>query len=208
MLSPNVPPTSAAAELDSASVSTTLVTVAIPRNLGFGYLYYGLTRLYRPDIVVCIGSYRGFSPVCLALGLVDNWKGRCYFIDPGKVDQYWHEPGNVGRLQEVFGLHNRFEHLRKTSQEVIAEGCIQDPIDMLLIDGDHSYEAVKFDFELFGQQVPPGGLILLHDSINVGKGFTSWEVKQFLEAEVYGREEYETFTLPFSSGLTLVSKRK
>ncbi len=137
MLSPNVPPTSAAAELDSASVSTTLVTVA-----------------------------------------------------------------------KVFGLHNRFEHLRKTSQEVIAEGCIQDPIDMLLIDGDHSYEAVKFDFELFGQQVPPGGLILLHDSINVGKEFTSWEVKQFLEAEVYGREEYETFTLPFSSGLTLVSKRK
>jgi predicted O-methyltransferase YrrM len=175
-------------------------------NLGFGYLYYGLTRIYQPEVIVCIGSYRGFAPVCFAVGLVDNAKGMCYFIDPGKVDRYWHKPENVAQLERMFGLCGRWQHVRKTSQRVIAEGDIHGPIDLLLIDGDHSYAGVKFDFEHFGRQVRPGGLILLHDSITEGKGFTSWEVKKFLLAEVYGRAQYETFTLPYAAGLTLVRK--
>ncbi|MBC8075788.1 MAG: class I SAM-dependent methyltransferase, partial [Chloroflexales bacterium] len=44
-------------------------------NLGFGYLYYSLTRIYQPQTIVCIGSYRGFSPVCFTLGLGDNGSG-------------------------------------------------------------------------------------------------------------------------------------
>lgn len=179
-----------------------------PFNLGFGYLYYGMARIYKPEVIVCIGSYRGFSPICFALGLVDNQKGLCYFIDPGKVDHYWHDPENVAQLEQMFGLYGHWRHLRKTSQQVIAEGCIQGPIDMLFIDGDHSYEGVKFDFDHFGRQVRVGGLILLHDSINEGKGFTRWEVKKFLKTGVYGRAQYETFTLPFSAGLTLVKKLK
>lgn len=176
-------------------------------NLGFGYLYYGLTRLYQPETVVCIGSYRGFSTICMTLGLVDNQKGTCHFIDPGKVDGHWHDPQNVEHLAQRFNLGHRWKHQRKTSQEVIAQNSIPDTIDLLLIDGDHSYDGVKFDFDHFGSRVRPGGLILLHDSINEGRGFTPWEVKAFLEAEVYTRPEYEPFTFPLSAGLTLVRKR-
>jgi predicted O-methyltransferase YrrM len=175
-------------------------------NLGFGYLYYGLTRIYKPEVVVCIGSYRGFSPVCFAMALADNQKGKCYFIEPGKVDDYWHQSANTAWLERTFGIHGWWQHIRKTSQQVIAEGGIPEPIDVLLIDGDHSYEGVKFDFDHFGRQVRIGGLIFLHDSRNVGKGFTKWEVKKFLEAEVYGKATYQTFLLPFSAGLTLVQK--
>jgi predicted O-methyltransferase YrrM len=175
-------------------------------NLGFGYLYYGLTRLYQPEVVVCIGSYRGFSPVCFAMSLADNHKGFCYFIDPGKVDNYWHKPSNITWLERTFGIHGWWQHIRKTSQQVIDEGDIPHPIDILFIDGDHSYEGVKFDFDHFGPQVRVGGLILLHDSTNAGKGFTKWEVKKFLEAEVYGSAAYQPFVLPFAAGLTLVRK--
>lgn len=176
-------------------------------NLGYGYLYYGLTRIHKPEVVVCIGSYRGFAPICLALGLVDNQKGICYFIDPGKVDEYWHDPKNVAQIERTFALHDCWQHLCKSSQQVVAEGCLRDSIDILLIDGDHSYEGVKFDFDHFGHQVRTGGLILFHDSINEGKGFTEWEVKRFLESEVYSKpSQYETFTFPFSAGLTLVKK--
>jgi predicted O-methyltransferase YrrM len=38
-----------------------------------------------------------------------------------------------------------------------------DPLDLLFIDGDHSYEGVKADFELYSPLVRPGGLIVLHD---------------------------------------------
>ncbi|MHA2127864.1 MAG: O-methyltransferase [Promethearchaeota archaeon] len=46
-------------------------------------------------------------------------------------------------------------------------------LDVLFIDGDHSYEGVKKDFEMYKSLVKPGGLICFHDivpgtSINVG----------------------------------------
>lgn len=37
------------------------------------------------------------------------------------------------------------------------------PADFLFIDGDHTYEGVKADFEQYGPLVRPGGLIGLHD---------------------------------------------
>lgn len=38
-----------------------------------------------------------------------------------------------------------------------------EPLDFLFIDGDHSYEGVKADFEAYAPLVRPGGLIALHD---------------------------------------------
>jgi predicted O-methyltransferase YrrM len=37
------------------------------------------------------------------------------------------------------------------------------PLDFLFIDGDHSYDGVRADFERYGRLVRPGGLIALHD---------------------------------------------
>jgi predicted O-methyltransferase YrrM len=37
------------------------------------------------------------------------------------------------------------------------------PIDFLFIDGDHTYDGVKKDFELYSPCVKPGGLIVFHD---------------------------------------------
>jgi len=36
-------------------------------------------------------------------------------------------------------------------------------LDLLFIDGDHSYEGVKQDFLLYRELVRPGGLIMFHD---------------------------------------------
>jgi predicted O-methyltransferase YrrM len=38
------------------------------------------------------------------------------------------------------------------------------PLDLLFIDGDHRYDAVKRDFEEWIQHVKPGGFIVFHDS--------------------------------------------
>ena len=77
----------------------------------------------------------GFCPSLFRRGIHDNPKGMCYFIDPGKVDRYWHEPENVAQLERTFGLGGRWQHVRKTSQRVIAAGDIHGPIDLLLVDG-------------------------------------------------------------------------
>jgi predicted O-methyltransferase YrrM len=37
------------------------------------------------------------------------------------------------------------------------------PLDFLFIDGDHSYDGVRRDFEIFAPLVRPGGLVAFHD---------------------------------------------
>ncbi|HTW45080.1 MAG TPA: class I SAM-dependent methyltransferase [Acidobacteriaceae bacterium] len=37
------------------------------------------------------------------------------------------------------------------------------PVDLLFIDGDHTYEGVKRDWEMYSQLVRAGGLIVFHD---------------------------------------------
>ena len=37
-------------------------------------------------------------------------------------------------------------------------------IDFLHIDGDHTYEGVKLDWELYSPKVRPGGYITVHDT--------------------------------------------
>jgi predicted O-methyltransferase YrrM len=55
-------------------------------------------------------------------------------------------------------------HARSTFERLkrVLEGR---PIDFLFIDGDHSYEGVKRDFELYHPLVSPSGLIALHDIV-------------------------------------------
>lgn len=40
------------------------------------------------------------------------------------------------------------------------------PLDYLFIDGDHRYEGVRSDFEMYGPLVRKGGLIAFHDIVN------------------------------------------
>lgn len=71
-------------------------------------------------------------------------------------------------------------------------------IDVLLIDGDHSYDGVKADFERFVPFVKEGGLILMHDVRWAHKG-----VIKFFWEEI----QYPKAYLPLSkSGLGIVNK--
>jgi predicted O-methyltransferase YrrM len=53
-----------------------------------------------------------------------------------------HDPATVQRLAETIGGR---------------------PVDMLFIDGDHTYDGVKADYDLYSPLVRPGGLIGFHD---------------------------------------------
>lgn len=42
--------------------------------------------------------------------------------------------------------------------------CPDDSMDFIFIDGDHTYEAVRTDYELYFPKIKKGGLIFFHDS--------------------------------------------
>jgi predicted O-methyltransferase YrrM len=62
----------------------------------------------------------------------------------------------------------RLELIRGDSHDPATPARVEEilrgePLDFLFIDGDHTYEGVKADFELYAPLVRPGGLIALHD---------------------------------------------
>ena len=68
-------------------------------------------------------------------------------------------------------------------------------IDFLFIDGDHSYEGVKADFEIYSPLVKEGGLIAFHDIIWDKKSNNdnwSGEVYRFWQ-EIKGNYDYKEF---------------
>ena len=72
---------------------------------------------------------------------------------------------NVRDVLKRLGLEERLKHWRlhtAFSHDAIAGWS--DPIDVLFIDGDHRYDAVKRDFDDWTPVVRTGGFILFHDS--------------------------------------------
>lgn len=49
------------------------------------------------------------------------------------------------------------------TRDRVVEALRDEPLDVLFIDGDHTYEGVKADFDLYARLVRPGGIVALHD---------------------------------------------
>jgi predicted O-methyltransferase YrrM len=82
------------------------------------------------------------------------------------------------------------------------------PFDLVFIDADHSAEAVMSDFSNVWPYVAPDGLVLLHDTnpetiadTVPGLCGVGWKAAHLLAPE------YESLTLPYHPGLTLIRKR-
>lgn len=53
-------------------------------------------------------------------------------------------------------------HLTST-KAAVCEALKKDKVDLLFIDGDHSYEGVQRDFQMYSPLVKKGGLVVFHD---------------------------------------------
>jgi predicted O-methyltransferase YrrM len=183
-------------------------------NLGLGWVYYALGRLLRPSNAVVIGSYRGFVPLVIARALADNHEsGQVHFIDPSLVDDFWSNDSAVRDHFSTFGATNIIHYQATTQQFVASEAyCKLQNVGLVFIDGFHSAEQAQLDFEALADKLAPQGIILLHDSIwrlqsgiyGPGREYTH-SVSDFIDALKH-RPEWQTFDLPFGSGVTMVRR--
>jgi predicted O-methyltransferase YrrM len=65
------------------------------------------------------------------------------------------------------------------------------PVDLLFIDGDHTYEGVKEDWEMYSPLVRAGGLVIFHD---IARNYGETQVKRHWDAikDRYPHREYMT----------------
>jgi hypothetical protein len=60
------------------------------------------------------------------------------------------------------------------------------PLRLLWIDGDHTYEGAKSDFDLFSPFVSEGGIVALHDVLHGGDGPLRVVMEDLLLSKKYG----------------------
>lgn len=158
---------------------------------GLGSLAYQMVAELKPRRVVELGSFGGYSTCALALGLrdfvpgatldaVDTWQGDSHTgaYTERVLDQFQ-------RLRRELGLMDIVRPRRMdfaAAAKVIPAG-----IELLHIDGWHTYAAVSHDFELYRPLLAPGAVVLFHDvaSHYLGMRYFWWRlVKRFPAAAV------------------------
>src|SRR5262249_28322777 len=134
-------------------------------NLGLGWIYYALARVLRPTTAVVIGSYRGFVPLVLGKALQDNGSGELIFVDPSLVDDFWKDAAAVRSHFAGFGVNNIRHVLATTQQFVLSDDYARlRDLGLVFVDGYHSEEQARFDYEAFIDRLAPNGMVLLHDT--------------------------------------------
>lgn len=122
-------------------------------------LLFDLLGGFRPSKVLEIGTWKGYSAV--------TW-GKAF--DPEEITTIGNDK-SVGNAEiadewDQGGVECLFIHINKDSHDPEVANSIKDhSYGFIFIDGDHSYEGVKKDWELYKDKITPGGVFVFHDVV-------------------------------------------
>jgi predicted O-methyltransferase YrrM len=114
-------------------------------------------------LIVEIGSWKGRSTAWLAAG-ARLAAARVYAVDPHIGSREDPEATTFAAFRANLsdaGLADVVEPLVMTSTEAARK--LDGPVELLFIDGDHSYEGVRLDADLWLPKLVEGGLVMFHD---------------------------------------------
>jgi GT2 family glycosyltransferase/glycosyltransferase involved in cell wall biosynthesis len=162
-----------------------------------------LVQVVSPRILVELGTQGGvsYSAFCESV-LRLNLPTQCFAVDTWKGDDH---TGYYG--EDVFLDFERFhsaryasfsEFLRCTFDEALIQFA-EDSIDLLHVDGYHTYEAVRNDFENWCCKLSERAVVLFHDTNTRERDFGVW--KYFAELKT----EYPSFEFTHGHGLGVLA---
>lgn len=171
-----------------------------------------LARLFKPKVYVELGIAAGYV-FNAVIPYIQNYAFGCD-IDLSKFD--------IAKFNLfcMNNMHKSFQIAEKSTQEAAQLWPQNLTIDLLYIDADHSYEAVKQDFITWSKFVTPGtGVILLHDTYPINKKYLqpgycndAWKFANMIQKSICCSSDYnnnfEIVTLPGPHcGLSIIRKR-
>jgi predicted O-methyltransferase YrrM len=126
---------------------------------------FGLARRSEARTAIEIGRWRGGSTIALAAGM--GPKGTVWSIDSGEKEARVF-PGINRRFDaETRAFCERFDlDVRLVVGDSHAIELETGEVDIVLIDGDHTFEGTRDDFERFGRRTRAGGHVLLDDAFD------------------------------------------
>ena len=215
---------------------------ATDQHMGDGLIIYSIIQHMRFKNCVCIGSGGGYIPRILTQARIDLHKQGIF---EGNNDYNWGDIGATYVIDACNGIggptdienENSFyrktfypRFIKNTSENAFHDFFIRQDIkiDLLFIDGNHSYEGVKKDFELYSKILNDNGIIIIHDTdlnyenslivsedakkehhrFNGPSKFVK-ELEKNNEFNLINLFNFSIFsTKPTSSGITLINKKK
>lgn len=159
-----------------------------------------LVETYKPNVIVDLGVDYGHSTFAWA----GQGIGKVYGVDWFNGDENAGERNTYNIVKEAYNYLLNKKYIPKDNIKIIKgdfnDVCLNfnETIDILHIDGLHTYEAVKNDFEKWIGKTHENSIILFHDVISYKE-----TVGKFFEELDFPKLYFE-----HSAGLGVISKNK
>lgn len=184
----------------------THIKVLRPRMLSGhlqGQLLKMLSYMAKPKNILEIGTYTGYSAICLAQGLAEG--GKLYTIDINdEIEEF------TTKYLEKSGLSDKIEFLIGDALDIIPDLDVE--FDMVFIDADKRHY-LDYYKQLF-DKIKPGGFIIADDILWDGKVVekvvsNDHQTKGILAFNefVQNDDRVENVIIPLRHGITLIRKK-
>lgn len=169
-----------------------------------GALMEMIVRLLKPRVIVEVGTFTGYSALCMARGLSPG--GRLVACD---INQEW--TSIAQRYWEEAGVADLIELRLGPAVETLGEMADDLAIELAFIDADKTNYANYYDAIL--RRMPSGGLILVDNVLWSGAvvdtsvtDADTVAIRNF-NAVVAGDERVEVVIVPVADGLSFIRKK-
>lgn len=182
----------------------THLKVLLPRMLSGhfqGRVLSMISKMIKPHRILELGTYTGYSAICLSEGLAEGGKLTTIDIN-AELEPF------VRSFFDKAGVSNKIDYIIGDGTKVVPE--LNEKFDLVFIDADKKNNGTYYD--LVFDKVNPGGFILIDNVLWSGKVIDEHPDKDTkvilaFNEKVQNDERVENVLLPIRDGVLLVRKR-